>query len=109
MLDPDYDKIKNDPYEFCKRVAYHMGLPEDQYNRLTYMKFGEYFPDNKEFASNIRVDFDGGRPELHLVACPFDLTEEVARNIGQTFTFMLKRAVKAVEDGTWKKSGWIVV
>lgn len=95
--------------EFCNRVAYHMDLPEDQYKRLTYTKFGEYFPENKEFATNIRVEFDGGRPEFHLVACPFELNEEVAITIGQTFVTMLKRAVKAVENGTWKKSGWIVV
>lgn len=109
MFDLDYDQIKYDPSVFCERVAYHMGLPEDQYNRITYTKFGDIFPDRKYVETSIRVDFDGGRPEFHLVACPYDLTEGVARTIGQTFATLLKRAAKAVEEGTWKKSGWIVV
>lgn len=95
--------------EFCNLVAYYMGLPEDQLKRLTYTKLVDVFPDRKDIADHIRIDFDGGRPEFHLVACPFELTEDVARTVGQTFTFMLKRAVKAVENGTWKKSGWFVV
>ena len=86
-----------------------MCLPEDQYKRITYKKFGDYFPDRKDIADRIRIDFDGGRPEFHLVACPYELTEDVARTVGQTFAFLLKRAFKAFEDGTWKKSGWIVV
>lgn len=109
LFDPDYENMKLSPEDFVKRIADHMGLPEDQYKRLKYMKFGEYFPENKEFATNIRVDFDGGRPEFHLCACPFELNEDAARAIGQSFTYMLRKAVKAVEEGTWKKSGWIVV
>lgn len=109
LFDPDYENMKLSLEDFVKRLAYHMGLPDNQYKRLTYTKLGDVFPDRKDIADNIRVDFDGGRPEFHLCACPFELTEAAARAIGQSFTYMLRKSVKSVEEGTWKKSGWIVV
>lgn len=77
------------PEDFIKRVAYHMGLPEDQYGRLTYTKLG----------LATRIDFDGGRPEFHQISCFIGLTEEVARRTGYTFSTMYQKAWKSVEDG----------
>lgn len=76
------------PEDFVDRIAYHMGLPEDEYNRLMYTKFG--------YVS--RIDFDGGSPELHQNACCVELTEDVARRIGHTFSTRHKRAWEA-KDG----------
>ena len=76
------------PEDFVNRVAYHMGLPEDQYNRITYAKLN----------LGIRVDFDGGSPELHQVSCCVELTEDAARKIGRTFATRYRRALEA-KDG----------
>lgn len=75
--------------EFCNRVAYHMGLPEDQYKRITYTKLGIV----------TRIDFDGGSPELNQNSCFIKLTEEIARNLGHTFSTMHQRKEKRMDCG----------
>lgn len=109
LYDPDDDKNTYSAQEFCERLAYYMGLPEDQYKRITYIRFGDVIPDAGDLANNIRIDFDGGRPEFHLVAEPLILSENAARFIGGAFVTLLKRAVKGIEDGTYKPLGTIMV
>lgn len=88
IVKPDKKDKELPPEDFVNRVAYHMGLPEDQYNRISYTKLNY----------GIRVDFDGGSPELHQVSCCVELTEDAARKIGHTFSTLFKRALEA-KDG----------
>ena len=103
MHNPDDENALYSPEYFCERVAAHMGLPDEEYKRITYTRFSEVFPDDEVLEDKIRIDFDGGRPEFHLHALPLELTENASRAIGHGFVALLKRAVKCLEDGTYTK------
>lgn len=85
---------------FCDVVADEMGCAR---SRISWSSLIEHIPESeREDMPHIRIDFDGGMEEYHLCAIPFNRDYESAVFTGRSFMFMLKDAVEAVENGTWK-------